>query len=180
MDLEDKVLMGKLTKQFLELCGEVLGDRRLKHMFAMVSKGDNARSMEVSLDSQAILFKSQQSNSGNMDLVPEELTDISEIFTRELDHIYLSKIPLLRMKQKRDSRPGILSIGLGTGLNIDSAQKLPFGPRPGGLDRSESETHTVEQACLSPLTNEKVADYIQFVRSEEKRVHKIKFINSIK
>lgn len=106
--------------------------------------------------------------------------DISEIFKRELEHIYVAKFPLLRMKQRKDSKPAnVLSIGLGTGMNIDSIQKLPLGPRPGGLDRSESETHTLEQASLSPITNQNVANYIQFVRSEERKVHKIKFINSI-
>lgn len=59
LDLEDKVLMDKLTKQFLEDCGNALGDGRLKHMFAMVHRGENGRSLEPSFDSQAILFKSQ-------------------------------------------------------------------------------------------------------------------------
>ena len=50
LGLENKILMEKLTKQFIKDCGEKLGVERIKHMFAMVPMVDreNARYMEPS------------------------------------------------------------------------------------------------------------------------------------
>lgn len=70
-------------------------------------------------------------------------------------------------------------LGLGASLNIDSAQSL-LPHQAGCFDRSESDSYTMDQANSSPLTNQMVAEHIDSVRKEERRVNKIKFINTLK
>lgn len=92
LDLEDKVLMNKLTKEFLEECGLKLGEgKRLKHMFAPVQRRRHFQPSEGTGESQVIL--SPISHSGNAETVAEELNDISDIFSRELGHIYVAMRP---------------------------------------------------------------------------------------
>ena len=94
---EDKSLMHKLTMQFLEECNAKFGlpQSKLRHIFkargALPRYGHHtdSSSMELMLD--------HVDTPGGEH---EEIMDISEIVSKNLDHVFVSMVPFVRSNQQ--------------------------------------------------------------------------------